>query len=141
MGSKVVAARMAAEAGIPTVITAGTGDDVLGPVLAGERRGTRFDAEAFARSSYKLWLRFGKPAAARVVVDAGARRAVAEDGASLLAVGVVACEGSFEAGDAVDLAGPDGSAFARGIASVPARELDGRPRGVEAVHRDRLVVL
>jgi glutamate 5-kinase len=77
----------------------------------------------------------------RIVVDAGARRALVDEGASLLAVGVVACEGSFGAGDAVDLAGPDGTPFARGIASVPAAELDGRPRGVEAVHRDRLVVL
>jgi glutamate 5-kinase len=66
---------------------------------------------------------------------------VVDEGASLLAVGIVACEGSFEAGDAVDLAGPDGKAFARGIASLPAPELEGRPRGVEAVHRDRLVVL
>jgi len=47
----------------------------------------------------------------------------------------------LDAGDAVELAGPDGAAFAKGIASVPAAELAGRPRGVEAVHRDRLVVL
>jgi glutamate 5-kinase len=56
-------------------------------------------------------------------------------------VGIVACEGAFEAGDAVELTGPDGASFAKGIASVPAGELAGRPRGVEAVHRDRLVVL
>jgi glutamate 5-kinase len=141
MRSKVLAAELAAAAGIPTVIAGGTGAAVLEPILAGERRGTRFAAAARNEPAFKLWLRFGKPVRGRIVVDAGARRAVVDDGASLLAVGVVACEGSFEAGDAVDLAGPDGSAFARGIASVPARELDGRPRGVEAVHRDRLVVL
>jgi glutamate 5-kinase len=141
MHSKVLAAELAAAAGIPTVIAGGTGASVLEPILAGERRGTRFPAAERNEPAFKLWLRFGKPVRGRIVVDAGARRAVVDDGASLLAVGVVACEGSFEAGDAVDLAGPDGSAFARGIASVPAGELDARPRGVEAVHRDRLVML
>jgi glutamate 5-kinase len=73
-------------------------------------------------------------------VDGGARRALVEDGASLLGVGVVSCEGTFEPGDAVELLGPDGLPFAKGIASVSASELATRARGVEAVHRDRLVV-
>jgi glutamate 5-kinase len=141
MRSKVLAAELAAAAGIPTVIAGGTGDSVLEPIVAGEPRGTRFAPAERNEPAFKLWLRFGKPVRGRIVVDAGARRALVDEGASLLAVGVVACEGSFGAGDAVDLAGPDGTPFARGIASVPAAELDGRPRGVEAVHRDRLVVL
>jgi glutamate 5-kinase len=141
MRSKVLAAELAAAAGIPTVIAGGTGDSVLEPIVAGEPRGTRFAAAERNEPAFKLWLRFGKPVRGRIVVDSGARRALVDDGASLLAVGVVACEGTFEAGDAVDLVGPDGTAFARGIASVPAAELDDRPRGVEVVHRDRLVML
>ena len=76
----------------------------------------------------------------RVHVDAGARTAVAEQGATLLAVGVAGCEGRFESGDAVELVAPDGIAFAKGIAAASAAELAGRPHGVEAVHRDRLVL-
>jgi glutamate 5-kinase len=140
MESKVLAAEMAAGAGIPTVIAAGTGSSVLGAILAGEPRGTRFRAAENALPAYKLWLRFGKPVAARVHVDEGARRAVAEEGRSLLAVGVVSCEGSFEAGDAVELVAPGGAVFAKGIAGAPAAEIAGRARGLEAVHRDRLVV-
>jgi glutamate 5-kinase len=139
MRSKVLAAELAAAAGIPTVIAGGSGEGVLGPILAGERRGTRFAAAERNEPAFKLWLRFGKPVRGRITVDAGARRALVEDGASLLGVGVVACAGSFEAGDAVELVGPDGVAFAKGIASVPAREA--AKRGVEAVHRDRLVLL
>jgi len=139
MRSKVLAAELAAAAGIPTVIAGGAGDSVLEPILAGEPRGTRFAAAERNEPAFKLWLRFGKPVRGRIAVDAGARRALVEDGASLLGVGVVACEGAFEAGDAVELVGPDGVAFAKGIASVPAREA--ARRGVEAVHRDRLVVL
>jgi glutamate 5-kinase len=140
MRSKVLAAEMARAAGIPTVIAAGAGVSVLEPILAGEPRGTRFVGTDGELSGYKLWLRFGKPVAGRLHVDAGARRAVAAENRSLLAVGVVSCEGPFEPGDAVELVGPDGSVFAKGIAGAPAAEIAGRPRGLEAVHRDRLVV-
>ena len=136
----MLAARMAADAGIPTVIAGGASEAVLEPILAGERRGTRFEGAEQA-SAYKLWLRFGKAAKGRLRVDEGARRAVAVAGRSLLAVGVVACEGRFEPGDAVELVGPDGAVFARGIAAAAPEEIASRARGLEAVHRDRLVVL
>jgi glutamate 5-kinase len=140
MRSKVLAAELAAAAGIPTVIAGGTGASVLEPILAGEPRGTRFTAAERSEPAFKLWLRFGKPVSGRITVDEGARRAVLEDGASLLGVGTVCCEGTFEPGDAVELVGPDGVAFAKGIASIPAKEFAAGTRGVEAVHRDRLVV-
>jgi glutamate 5-kinase len=138
--SKVLAAEMAATAGIPTVIASGLGDDVLVPLVAGERRGTHFVASERVPSAFKLWLRHGKRVAGRLVLDEGAERAVREQGASLLAVGVVACEGSFQAGDGVELVGSDGRLIGKGLASADAEELRRRPRGVEAVHRDRLVL-
>ena len=140
MRSKVLAAEMAAAAGIPTVIAGGASASVLDPILAGEPRGTRFRGSERELSAYKLWLRFGKPSAGRLRVDGGARRAVSDEGRSLLAVGVVSSEGRFEAGDAVELVGPDGTVFGKGIVSVAADELAGRPRGLEVVHRERLVV-
>jgi glutamate 5-kinase len=139
--SKVLAAEMAATAGIPTVIAGGVGQDVLVPLVAGEQRGTRFVPSERVPSAFKLWLRLGKSVAGRLVLDEGAQRAVREQGASLLAVGVASCEGSFQAGDGVELVGPDGKPFAKGLASADAEELRRRPRGVEAVHRDRLVLL
>ena len=140
MESKVQAAELAAAAGIATVIASGTGDAVLGPLVAGEARGTRFRAQAGSGSAYKLWLRFGKRIDATITVDDGARRAIVA-GASVLAVGVVEWSPDFRAGDGVELLGEDGVPFARGIASVDAPELAGRPANVEAVHRDRLVLL
>jgi glutamate 5-kinase len=141
MGSKILAAEIAASAGIPTVIAGGgeTGD-VLRAIVAGHGRGTRFDADAAAPSAFKLWLRHGKRVAGRVHVDAGARRALTRDGASLLAVGVTEVEGRFEAGEALELVGPDGTVFAKGIAAASSGDLTSKPRGVEAVHRDRLVL-
>jgi glutamate 5-kinase len=140
MGSKVLAAQMASAAGIPTVIANGQGDGVLGPILAGEGRGTRFAPDDRGESAFKLWLRFGKPVAGRLHVDEGARKALVEKGASLLGVGVVRCEGRFDPGAAVELVGPDGVVFGKGIAGAGAEELAGRPRDLEAVHRDRLVL-
>jgi glutamate 5-kinase len=140
MGSKVIAARMAAGAGVPTVIAGGAGDEVLGPVLAGEGRGTRFKPEEQGATAFRMWLLFAKPATGRLHVDAGARRALVREGASLLGVGVVDCEGRFEAGDAVEIIGPNGTAFAKGIAGANSDLLTKRPRGLLAVHRDRMVL-
>jgi glutamate 5-kinase len=139
MESKVAAAELAAGAGIATVIADGTGKDVLTAALAGRAPGTRFAAGEGA-PAFKLWLRHGKRIAGQIAVDAGARKAIVEGGASLLAVGVSGWDGDFRAGDGVELVGPDGAVFARGIASVDAAELAGRPAGREAVHRDRLVL-
>jgi glutamate 5-kinase len=141
MRSKVAAAEMAAAAGITTAIASGNGDAVLGPIVAGERRGTRFSPSDDVTTAFKLWLRFAKPVTGTLVVDDGARRAIVGRGASLLTVGIVSSDGAFEAGDAVDLAGLDGVPFARGIAELPAGRLAEGRRGVTAVHRDRLVLL
>jgi len=140
MESKVAAAELAAGAGIPTVIADGAAEGVLAQAVAGTASGTRF-AAAEGTSAFKLWVRHGKRVVARVRVDEGARCAIVARGASLLAVGITGRDGAFRAGDGLDLVGPDGAVFARGIASVDAAEIDGRPAGVEAVHRDRLVLL
>ena len=140
MESKVAAARLAADAGIPTVIASGKGKGVVAAIAAGEKRGTRFAPAGETPSAFRLWLRHAKPTAGTLVVDDGARDALVRGGGSLLAVGVARCDGSFAAGDAVELVALDGTALGKGIAGAGADELRGRPRGVEAVHRDRLVL-
>jgi glutamate 5-kinase len=140
MASKVTAARLAAAAGIPTVIASGRGPGVVRAIAAGEARGTAFAAAARQASAFKLWLRHAKPPAGKLVLDDGARDAILIGGRSLLAVGVVACDGEFDEGDAVELVSTDGTVLGKGIAGAGAAELRGRPRGVEAVHRDRLVL-
>ena len=81
MRSKVVAAEMATAAGIPAAIVNGLRHEALGAVLAGATdEGTHFPARALGISSFKLWLRYAKPAAGTVVVDAGAARHCARAG-------------------------------------------------------------
>ena len=140
MASKIAAAQLAAGSGIPTVVASGHGTVVLGPIAAGEHRGTRFKADDTGGSSaYRLWLRHAKPAAGRIVVDAGARKALVEGGREPAGGRRRELRGHFVPGDAVELAGPDGEVFAKGIASAGAAELARKARGLEAVHRDRLV--
>jgi glutamate 5-kinase len=114
--------------------------------------GTRFAAREGRYSSFKLWLKYAKPARGTVVIDAGAARALREGGTSLLPVGIVDVRGSFEAGDAVEVA-HDSVAIGKGICNYSAAELR-RVQGLksvavrellpraseEAVHRDYFVL-
>jgi glutamate 5-kinase len=143
IGSKVAAARTAGAGGVEAVIASGLDPGAL-TAAANGGAGTRFPAASSLPSAYKLWLRHGTPVRGKLVVDDGARRAVAERGTSLLPVGLVAVDGSFDAGDAVELVGPDGSRFAIGVSRYQARELAGLAgrRGLpEAVRRDDLVLV
>lgn len=153
MRSKVAAAEMASEAGIPTVICNGTEAGTLARAAAGEAVGTRFAAQAGKASSFKLWIKYAKPVRGRVVVDEGAARVLRESGSSLLPVGIVEVEGPFDAGDAVEVAA-NGSVVGKGIVEYSAQELS-RVMGMktpqvreqlphaadEVIHRDRFVLV
>jgi glutamate 5-kinase len=90
-----------------------------------------------------------------LVLDAGAQRAIEEQGRSLLAVGVVRVEGAFRKGDVVALCREDGSELARGLINYTAEEmfriagqttdqisetLGHRPYD-EVIHRDNLTLV
>ena len=98
MRSKVVAAEMAAAAGIPTVIASGLEPGVLARAWAGEEAGTRFAPRPVRHSSFKLWLKYAKPTRGTVTVDAGAARALRDGGTSLLPVGIVDVRGRLRRG-------------------------------------------
>lgn len=152
MRSKVVAAEMATAAGIPAVVANGRTAGVIAAAAAGEAVGTRFPARETSYSSFKLWLKYAKPAHGQLEVDAGAARALREGGTSLLPVGIVGVRGGFDAGDAVEVL-HDGAAVGKGISNYDARELrrvaglksaqarELLPRASEeAIHRDYFVL-
>jgi glutamate 5-kinase len=155
MASKLHAAGIATAGGIGVVVANAEAPDVLERVLAGEGLGTWLPPRAGRKSARKAWLAFASGTRGRIVVDEGAQRAVTEDGRSLLAAGVVGVEGGFGAGDPIELVGPAGRAFARGIANYSSQELPrlagrssrdlaglpGGPYDREVVHRDELVVM
>jgi glutamate 5-kinase len=152
MVTKLEAARLATGAGIPVVLTAA---HHAGAALAGEHTGTLFHATGKRRPTRLLWLAHATEPKGTLQLDAGAVRAVVERRASLLAAGITGVTGSFDAGDPVDLVGPDGRPVARGLVSFDARELPallgrssqelrkalGEGYEREVVHRDGLIVL
>jgi glutamate 5-kinase len=152
MASKLAAAKIAAWSGVRAVIAAADRPGVLQAALAGEPGvGTIVRPHDRRLPARKLWIAFAVGASGVVVVDEGARRALIERGTSLLPAGVVDVTGAFDADAAVEIAGPDGRVFAKGLVRHPAarvKEWAGRrtadlPPDVphEVVHRDDLVVL
>jgi glutamate 5-kinase len=152
MASKLAAARIAAWSGVRAVIAAAQRPGVLADAVAGVPGvGTVVVPRPQRLAARKLWIAFAVGASGTVVVDAGARRALEERGVSLLPAGVLDVHGGFDADDAVEIAGPDGTVFAKGLVRHPAgrlKELAGRrtstlPADVphEVVHRDDLVLL
>jgi glutamate 5-kinase len=146
MASKLEAARIAAASGVPTVIGAALDIGLL--LKGGEDVGTAFFATGTRDSSRRRWLAHASVPRGRLVLDAGAVRALVERGASLLPAGITAVEGTFSAGDPVELVGADDVAIARGLVAYDAAELPAmlgvstRDTGLRAVvHRDDLVLL
>ncbi len=144
MASKLAAAKIATWSGVQAVIADAGRPGVLGAALAGEPGvGTVFRARERRLSARKLWIAFALGSAGGLAVDEGARAALVERGRSLLAAGVTGVSGTFGPEDAVEIAGPDGAVFAKGLVRVPAAragEWMGR-RSQVVVHRDDLVLV
>jgi glutamate 5-kinase len=152
MQTKVDAAKIATGAGIPVVLTSA---EQAGAALSGEPVGTLFRPTGRRRPTRLLWLAHATEPKGRLTLDDGAVRAVTERRASLLAAGVVGVDGTFVAGDPVDLVTTAGTPVARGLVNFDAAELPGllgrsshdlkRELGAayerEVVHRDDLVLL
>ena len=151
MASKLTAARMASWSGIRSVIARASRPAVLAGAVSAEHVGTTFEPHDRTLPARKLWIAFASEVVGTIEVDAGAERALTDRPNSLLPAGVVAVHGPFAVGDTVDIAGPSGRPFARGMVAADAatvRTMLGRrttdlPEGIahEVVHRDDLVVL
>ena len=152
MASKVAAAKIATWSGVETIIADATRPGVLAAAVAGESGvGTVFRARPQRLSARKLWIAFALGASGRLIVDQGAQVALAEGGRSLLPAGVVAAEGDFGLDDAVEIVGPDGKVFAKGLVRLGAarsaewigRRTDQLPEDMShlVVHRDDLVLV
>jgi glutamate 5-kinase len=151
MASKLAAGKIAAWSGVRAVIASAGVENVVLDALEGRAVGTVIQPRAQRLASRKLWIAFARGAAGRIVVDAGARAALVGAGRSLLPAGVRAVEGRFDVDDAVEVTGPDGLPFAKGLTryaadtlgSILGRRTSDLPEGAphEVIHRDDLVVL
>ncbi len=154
MKTKLEAVRTATAVGVNVMIANGKRPNVLSELVSGADIGTLFLAEGDGLSAWKRWIGYTLPPKGRFVLDAGARRAVEQQGKSLLAIGVVRVEGDFTKGEVVSLVDQTGDEFARGLSnydSVAAQTITGKRTDEilrdlgsvpydEVIHRDNLVV-
>ncbi|TQJ60974.1 glutamate 5-kinase [Arthrobacter sp. SLBN-83] len=152
MMTKVEAASMAAGSGIHALVTSTPN---AAAALNGEDVGTWFSVNGSRKPVRLLWLAHVASVQGRLVLDDGAVRAVLHHHTSLLPAGISAIHGDFEPGDAVELAGADGTVVARGLVNYSSQELPhmlgrstrelgeelGSGYDREVVHVDDLVLL
>lgn len=154
MWTKIQAAKVATGVGAAVVIANGSRPGVIHAVLAGEEVGTLFVPKRERMTGRKRWIAFHRQPAGRLLIDAGASKAIVEGGRSLLPIGVVGVEGDFDVGDVVQIIDPANCEVARGLVNYSAREIGqilrcpsheierrlGYKDYDEVVHRDNMVI-
>lgn len=152
MRTKVEAARIACDMGIPVVLTHA---DVAHEALAGEPVGTVFVPTGRRKGIRRLWIEYAADPGGVLVIDDGAVAAVRERNASLLPAGIVDVRGDFDAGQVVELVSGQQTLVARGVVRFGSAELprllgrSTRDLGAElgsgyereVIHRDELVLV
>ena len=143
MATKLAAAKIAAWSGVRTVIAAADRDHVVADAIAATSGvGTIVWPRERRLGSRKVWIAFAVGASGRVHVDEGARVALVERDRSLLAPGITKGEGDFAIDDAVEVVGPEGDVFAKGLVRASAEAVRGAASDLGVViHRDDLVML
>jgi glutamate 5-kinase len=154
MRTKVGSARVAMASATHAVVADARRPGVIADVLAGHDVGTWFVAQPRRLEARRLWIGFALAVHGRIHVDAGAADALRTRGVSLLGVGVTRADGTFAAGDAVEVVDPEGHPVARGLSNYDVADvarIAGRSTVVaaadlgpsfarEVIHRDDLVV-
>lgn len=147
MRTKVMAADIATQAGVSVVLSHA---DHLERAIAGEDVGTYFLPTRKRRPRRLLWLAFASEPRGFLHVDEGARRALVDKKASLLAIGVRDVVGTFAEGEPVEIVGPDGQPVGRGFVGYSSAELiaevghssveEGHRSQRPVVHRDHMML-
>jgi glutamate 5-kinase len=155
MLTKILAAKRAARSGAHTVIASGREVNVLVRLATGEAVGTHLRTEQAKMLAKKQWMADHLRVSGELHLDAGAVKVLRTDGKSLLPVGVIGIEGSFERGDVVACLDPKGQTVARGLVNYSSAEtakimrqpssniasILGYVDEAELIHRDNLILL
>ena len=155
METKLQAAKIVLNAGIPMVIANHKNEGVITSILEGNEVGTLFGPKLAKMESKKRWLAHGKKPSGHVVIDDGAKKALLEGGKSLLAVGIKEVNGKFGTGQVIGIFDSCLIELGRGLTNYTSEELSKikglktaqiefilkESAGEEVVHRDNMVIL
>jgi len=154
MITKILAAKRASGSGASTVIAWGREPDALLRLARGEPLGTLLVAQTAKQQARKQWMADHLQLRGSVTIDQGAVVKLAQEGKSLLPIGMVGVEGEFSRGEVIAIRDEQGLEIGRGLANYAAAEarlLCKRPSSdfqallgytgePEMVHRDNLVL-
>lgn len=154
MRSKIEAAKIAVNSGVRMVIADASRPDVITDVVNGERIGTRFLSNRVELNHRKRWIAFGDKSRGNLVVNTGAKGMLTDKGKSLLAAGIVDCNGDFGEGDLVSVIDESGEQIAKGLTNYSCSEVSqimgkrsseiehilGYKEFDEVIHRDNMVL-
>lgn len=124
MLSKIQAAQKVTSAGIPMIVARGNSENVLLNLFDGQDCGTYFVPREGRMASRKCWIAHTLAPKGSIVIDEGAVRAVRKNGKSLLPIGVVAVEGDFEEGAAVDIKTSDNEVIGIGLVNYSSLDIN-----------------
>ncbi len=155
MLTKITAAQRAARGGAHTLIASGHEPNVLVRLAQGERIGSLLLAKSATLAARKQWLADHLQLRGRLMLDAGAVKALQAGGKSLLPIGVYEVAGEFERGEVVSCHDETHREIARGLVNysasetrrilrTPSSEIEAKLGYVgeaELIHRDDLVLL
>ena len=158
MKSKIEAAQKATVRGIDTVIINATKPESFDYLLNGKLVGTLFKKKPVPMTAKKHWMLHALPTDGKIIVDAGASRALLLKGASLLPSGILSLEGEFNKESAVQIIAKEGKnlkEIAKGItrySSADLRKIKGKKSSEiksilghfvseEVINRDELVLI
>lgn len=153
MITKLEAAKIAGNSGIPMLVVNGSHAGILAKIARGENPGTFFRICAARVNMRKTWIGVASQTKGCLYVDRGAAQALVEKGKSLLPSGIVKVEGDFKRGSVVKVKG-DSREIARGIVNYTAAEIAqikgcqtgeiaeilGQKDYDEVIHRDNLTL-
>ena len=155
MLTKVLAAKRALKSGAHTIIASGREDNVLPRLASGERIGTELYADLPLLTARQQWIADHLQLRGKIVLDAGAVKAVKEGGKSVLPIGVVRIEGQFVRGDVIACVDEQNGEIARGIINYShldsariarhttseIKQILGHMNEAELMHRNNMVLV
>ncbi len=146
MTTKLQAAQIATKSGVPVFITSSKEDTALLQAVSQSSRGTLFTADDHSFNQRKQWMAFYARTDASVTIDAGAEKAMLEQGKSLLLAGITQMEGDFEAGAIIEVySQTDHRLIGKGRVKLSSQDLatfldTDHPEGI-FIHRNDWVTL
>jgi glutamate 5-kinase len=154
MLSKIKAAKKVNTSGIPMVIANGSKPDILIRLFSGKNHGTFFVPKKERLTSRKRWIAFNLKPQGALIIDDGAANAILNRGKSLLPSGILAVEGDFNVGAAVEFKGRKSETYGIGLVNYSAFEISkikglnskkirgclGHKPYDEVIHRDNLAI-